>query len=44
MAGILLAGCDANINLLCVIISLFTTGIALSGVMIASVDMAPSFA
>ncbi|GBN33572.1 Putative inorganic phosphate cotransporter [Araneus ventricosus] len=44
MAGILLAGCDAIIHILCSALSFFTTGIALSGVMIAGVDMAPVFA
>ncbi|GBN55623.1 hypothetical protein AVEN_348-1 [Araneus ventricosus] len=44
MVGILLAGCDAIINILCFSLSLFSSGVALSGVMISGVDMAPAFA
>ncbi|GBN94022.1 hypothetical protein AVEN_217795-1 [Araneus ventricosus] len=44
MAGILLAGCDAVINILCFALSLFSLGIAVSGVLISGVDMAPTFA
>ncbi|GBO14838.1 hypothetical protein AVEN_104998-1 [Araneus ventricosus] len=44
MMGILLAGCDAIINILCFALSLFSSGIALSGIMISGVDMAPAFA
>ncbi|GBM58549.1 hypothetical protein AVEN_255330-1 [Araneus ventricosus] len=43
MAGILLAGCDAIINILCFALSLFSLGIAISGVLISGVDMAPRF-
>ncbi|GBN41710.1 hypothetical protein AVEN_103542-1, partial [Araneus ventricosus] len=44
MAGILLAGCDAIINILFFALSLFSLGIALSGIVISGVDMAPVFA
>ncbi|KAF8787741.1 Sialin like protein [Argiope bruennichi] len=44
MAGILLAECDSVINIMCFALSLFLTGIGLSGIMIAGVDMAPAFA
>ncbi|GBN46883.1 hypothetical protein AVEN_165909-1, partial [Araneus ventricosus] len=43
MAGILLAGCDAVINILCSALSLFSLGIAISGVLISGVDMTPAF-
>ncbi|GBN18055.1 hypothetical protein AVEN_231873-1 [Araneus ventricosus] len=44
MAGILLAGCDAVINILWFVLSLFSLGIAISGVLISGVDMALAFA
>ncbi|CAL1293107.1 unnamed protein product [Larinioides sclopetarius] len=43
MAGILLAGCDAIINILFFALSLFSLGIALAGIVISGVDMAPVF-
>ncbi|GBM86580.1 hypothetical protein AVEN_58987-1, partial [Araneus ventricosus] len=43
MVGILLAGCDAIINILFFALSLFSLGIALSGIVISGVDMAPVF-
>ncbi|GFS39718.1 inorganic phosphate cotransporter, partial [Nephila pilipes] len=44
MLGIILAGCDTVINILCFTLSLFITGMALSGVVITSMDMSPMFA
>ncbi|GBM78456.1 Putative inorganic phosphate cotransporter [Araneus ventricosus] len=44
MAGILLAGCDSVINVLCFALSLFFKGIGLAGIVISGVDMAPAFA
>ncbi|GFY44211.1 inorganic phosphate cotransporter [Trichonephila inaurata madagascariensis] len=43
MAGILLAGCDTVINILCFSLSLLSSGIALAGIMIAVGDMSPMF-
>ncbi|GFU27607.1 hypothetical protein NPIL_55621 [Nephila pilipes] len=43
MLGVILAGCDTTINILCFSMSLFATGIALSGIVITSMDMSPVF-
>ncbi|GFR21256.1 inorganic phosphate cotransporter, partial [Trichonephila clavata] len=43
MVGILSAGCDTVINVLCFSLSLLSSGIALAGIMIAVGDMSPMF-
>lgn len=42
--GIILAGCDTVVNILCFTLAAFIIGISLSGVAIASIDMSPVFA
>ncbi|GFT93273.1 inorganic phosphate cotransporter [Nephila pilipes] len=44
MLGIFLAECNIVINILCFTLSLFSSGVALAGIMIAGVDMTPMFA
>ncbi|GFT55000.1 hypothetical protein NPIL_218381 [Nephila pilipes] len=43
MLGVILAGCDITINILCFSISLFATGIALSAIVTNSMDLSPVF-
>ncbi|GFU64205.1 putative inorganic phosphate cotransporter [Trichonephila clavipes] len=44
VVGIILAGCDTVINILCFTLAAFIIGVSLSGVAIASIDMSPVFA